>query len=327
MVYLVFLISSGLLVLAAVKLAEHADVIAIRTGLSRLFVGTLLLAFGTSLPELLTMLSSIQNTVPDLAAGNIFGSNMFNIALLGIIDLLYWRANILQRVVGKHILTATFCVLLSACAVFFVQANLPYKIGWIGLDSLCLLIIYIGAVYVLHLHSVGTGLSEEELVDAKVPSLLSGIIGFVFSALLLVFVTPRMVQSAIEIAKITGLSTGFIGTTLVSIITSLPELVTCIVAIRLQAYDLAVGNLFGSIMFNVFSLGISDFFYTKGLFLSDISPVFGLVGILSLILSSLALLSNTINRRRVRFAHADAVLIVLVYLLGIFFTYKRGLAG
>ncbi|MHB9033042.1 MAG: sodium:calcium antiporter [Anaerolineae bacterium] len=327
MVYIIFLVSSALLVLAAVKLAEYADAISLRTGLGRLFIGTLLLAGGTSLPEFLTIITSLQNAAPNLAAGNIFGSNMFNVVLLGLLDLAYWRSSILAQVANKHVMTAGFCVLLSGVAIFFVQAGLPLRIGWIGLDSLVLIALYVGTVYLLHANSVDAGPSAEELAAAKVPPLWTGLVGFSLSVALLILVTPRMVDSAIELAHITGLGTGFVGTTLVSVITSIPELVTCIVAIRLQAYDLAVGNLFGSIMFNLFSLGVTDLFYTKGLFLTDIDPVFGLVGLLSLILVSIALLSNAITRRRFHRSHIDAWLIVVTYVLGIYFIYQRGLAG
>ena len=140
-------------------------------------------------------------------------------------------------------------------------------------------------------------------------------------------VTPWMVETAVAIAETTGIGTGFVGTTLVSLVTSMPEIVTCLVAIRLGAYDLAVGNLMGSVMFNIFSLGLTDVFYTKGLFLTDIDPIFGMVGLLSLILTSMALLSNSMNRRHLRLRHLDGILIVLVYMLGVYFVFKRGLTG
>ena len=91
MTWFIFIASSALLVLAASKLAGFGDAIAVRTGLGRLFVGTLLLAGATSLPELLTSISSLGQGVPDLAAGNLLGSNMFNMLLLAMLDLLARR--------------------------------------------------------------------------------------------------------------------------------------------------------------------------------------------------------------------------------------------
>jgi cation:H+ antiporter len=327
MTWIVFAASSALLVLAAVKLAEYSDTIALRTGLGRLFIGTLLLAGATSLPEFLTSINSLNRSVPDLAAGNMFGSNMFNIFILGLFDVLYWRRNIIIKVANKHILTGGFAVLLGSLAVFFVQAHIPLHVGWLGADSFILIIVYLGGVYLLQRHSPAARLTSEELTNAHVPRLGPALVGFILSAALLIIVTPRLVESSIEIARITGLGTGFVGTTLVGIVTSLPELVTCIVAIRLHAYDLAVGNLFGSVIFNIFALGVTDLFFTKGLFLSEIDPIFGLVGVLSLILTSIALVSNMVHRRRLRFSHLDAVLIIFVYILGILFLYQRGLGA
>ncbi|MHB1357062.1 MAG: sodium:calcium antiporter [Anaerolineae bacterium] len=327
MTWVIFFVSSALLVLAAVKLAEYSDTIALRTGLGRLFIGTLLLAGATSLPEFLTAINSIDQLVPDLAAGNMFGSNMFNILLLGVFDVLYWRHNFLLKVVNRHILTAGFALLLVSLAVFFVQANIPWHIGWVGVDSLVLIAVYLGGVYLLHRQSSSTIPTDEELANAHVPRLVPALIGFALSATLLILVMPRLIQSSVEIATITGLGAGFIGTTLVGIVTSLPEVVTCVIAIRLRAYDLAVGNLFGSVAFNMFALGVTDFFYTKGSFLTDINPIFGLVGMLSVILTSVALLNNTVTRRRARFIHLDAIAIIIIYVLGVLFLYQRGLGG
>ena len=101
-----------------------------------------------------------------------------------------------------------------------------------------------------------------------------------------------MVTSANEIAVITGLGTTFIGTTLVAAVTSLPELVTTLAAVKIGADDMAIGNLFGSNMFNMFALGLTDVFYTPGRFLGAIDPSFLLVGMLGLLMTGLGLIGN-----------------------------------
>mgnify|MGYP000396841488 CR=1 FL=1 len=103
--------------------------------------------------------------------------------------------------------------------------------------------------------------------------------GFGLATLALVVVTPIMVNNAIEIATLTGLSTGFVGTTLVALVTSLPELVTTISAGRIGAYDLAVGNLFGSNIFNIFTLALADLFFIRGRFLSRIPSALTMAGV------------------------------------------------
>ena len=92
---------------------------------------------------------------------------------------------------------------------------------------------------------------------------------------MLVAVAPRLVSSSARIAEqITGLGTGFVGLVLLGMITSLPEMVTTIAAVRMGAYDLAVGNLFGSNIFNMFALGLTDVFLTSGRFMGAIRPLF-----------------------------------------------------
>ncbi len=327
MVWLIFVASSALLVFAAAKLAQYGDLIAMRTGLGRLFVGTLLLAGATSLPELLTSINALHQGVPDLAAGNFMGSNMFNMFLLGVLDLVDRQARILRRVAMRHALTAGLAILLSGLAVFFVLADVQLAIGWLGLDSVC-----IGAVYVAGLRLVRSNNPVATEAPVEIPEetgelrLYQAVIGFAAATALLVMVSPWLVRSSKEIAQITGLGAGFIGTALVGVVTSLPEVATSIAAVRTGAYDMAVGNLFGSNAFNMLALSLTDVFYLGGRFFSVIAPEFALVGMIGLILTSLGLLSNLARvERRLGFVEIDALVIMLGYVIGILFLYSRGI--
>jgi cation:H+ antiporter len=94
------------------------------------------------------------------------------------------------------------------------------------------------------------------------------------------------------------------------------------------AFDLAVGNLFGSSVFNMLGVGIADFFYLEGRFLGAIDPNFALVGLLSLLLTMMALLANLARiERKMLFIELDAVAIILVYLGGMYLLFLRGLGG
>ena len=98
MIWIQFLLSAGVIVFAAIKLAQYGDIIAVRTRLSGMFIGTLLLAGATSLPELLSSLNALAIGEPNLAAGSIFGSSMFNMFMLALLDLLNQQARILRQV-------------------------------------------------------------------------------------------------------------------------------------------------------------------------------------------------------------------------------------
>jgi cation:H+ antiporter len=325
MVWLQFIVSAAVVVLAAIKLAQYGDVIAVRTRLSGMFIGTLLLAGATSLPELLSAINALAIDIPNLAAGSMFGSSMFNMFMLAILDLITQQARILRQVAMNHAVTASLANLLMGLAVFFLLANIDAQIGWIGVDSLAIMGIYMVGVRLIQQQG-GKPPSEMPAEQPGIPSLRRALLGFSLAVLFLVFSTPYVVRSASQIAEMTGLSAGFIGATLLAITTSLPELVATIAAVRIRAYDLAIGNLFGSNLFNMFALGLTDIFYLKGRFLGAIDPTFALVGLLGLSLTSLGLIGNIARvERRLGFVEADALLILFGYLLGMWFLYSRGI--
>ncbi|MBI4926722.1 MAG: sodium:calcium antiporter [Anaerolineae bacterium] len=322
MIWLQFLISAALLIVAATKLAEFGDVIAIRTGLGRLFIGTILLSAATSLPEFLTVINSFEAGDVYLAAGNLFGSNMFNMFMLAVLDLTFQSKRILRVIYSRHALSGTAASLMAGLVLVFIVANIKTMVGWVGLDSILIMIGYIGIIYILRVNSNDAGIVDEEEPDESLPSLWVGLFGFGLAAALLVIVSPWLVESSLGIAERTGLSSGFIGTTLVGITTSLPELVTTIAAARLGAFDLAAGNLFGSNMFNMFALGAADLFYTDGRLLGQIDPVFLLAGLLGLVMTLFGVLGNTARlEKRFWLFEIDGLLLFVIYFVGLYLVY------
>jgi cation:H+ antiporter len=94
---------------------------------------------------------------------------------------------------------------------------------------------------------------------------------------------------------------------------------------RMNAFDMAVGNLFGSSVFNMLALGLADFFFTDGRFLGEIDPNFALVGLLGLLLTNMALVGNLARvERKFLFIEIDAIAIIGVYLLGMYLLFLRG---
>jgi cation:H+ antiporter len=327
MVWIEFIFFSAIVVIAAVKLAEYGDVIAVRTKLGGLFVGTIFLAAATSLPELIASISSFQLGEPNLAAGNFFGSNMVNVVLLALIDLVVFRVPLLRKVALSHALTAALTTVLMVVAVFAILSDMNLMIGWVGVDSILLIVMYFGGIWLIQRESNGPTVVAPAVVtpESGFPTLLVGVAGFTVAAVVLMLAVPQLVSSSVGIAEITGLGTGFVGTVLLSVVTSLPELVAAIAAIRIGAFDMAVGNLFGSSVFNMLALGFSDFFYTEGSLLADIDPVFAMVGLLGLLLTNMALIGTLARvERKIFFIEVDAVAIIIVYLLGLYFLYMRG---
>jgi len=325
MVWVQFIIASAILVFTAMQLAKYGDIIAIRTKLGGMFIGTLLLAGATSLPELLTTINSLNQNVPNLAAGNMFGSNMFNMFMLAVLDLTNQNKRILRQVAMKHALTAGLAILLIGMAIFFIDINQDWKIGWVGLDSIMLMVVYLGGVRLLQGNSPPPPPSTADL-DPKLPPLWKALLGFGIATAILVAVAPLLVSSSAHIAELTGLGAGFVGIILVGMVTSLPEMVTTISAARIGAYDLAVGNLFGSNVFNMFALGLTDVFLTSGRFIGAIDRNFAIAAMLSLILTTLGLIGNLARlERRFFFIELDALLLMLVYFSGLWILYTLGI--
>ena len=326
MMWLKFLLSAAVLVAAATQLAKYGDVIALRTRWSGMFIGLVLLAAATSLPEMFTSISSLNQNTPDLAAGNLLGSNTVNMFLLAVIDLMHRKQRILRKAAMKHALTGSLAVFLIGLVVFFILADIRLQIGWVGLDSLVLIGAYLVAVRLIQSNAAGEShVVEPEEIPEGTPALLTGVLGFLAAAIVLAVDTPVMTASSAEIAQATGLGTTFIGSTLVALVTSMPELVTSLAAARIGLYDMAIGNLFGSVMFNVLAIGLTDLIYTQGRFLAAISPSFLLVAVLGLLMCGLGLIGNVANlERRIGFIELDAMALILLFFGGMWLLYLQG---
>lgn len=327
MVWIQFLLSAAVVVYAAIKLAEYGDIIAVRTKLGGLFVGTIFLAGATSLPELIASISSFSAGVPNLAAGNFFGSNMVNVLLLAIVDVINYQVPLLRRIAISHALTAALTTILMLAAILSMVAGVDFTIGWVGWDSLLIIALYFGGIWLIQRESRGPGPKPTAPEPGPAfPTLRRGVIGFGLTAVILMVVVPFLVNASSEIAVITGLGTGFVGTALLSVVTSLPELLAALAAMRMNAFDMAVGNLFGSSVFNMLGLGIADFFLLDGRFLGAIDENFVLVALLGLLLTNMALVGNLARvERKFLFIEIDAIAIIVVYLLGMYLLFVRGI--
>ncbi|NLF14328.1 MAG: hypothetical protein GX597_21290 [Anaerolineaceae bacterium] len=328
MIWVIFLLSAIIIVLSGIKLAQYGDAIAYHTGLGGVLIGALLVAAATSLTEILTMINSIRQNHLNLAAGNLFGASMINMLILGVLGVAFHRTRILRRVALNHALTASLVVLLLGLAALFILADIGFTLGFVSGDGLILIIVYIGGVWLLRRNSEALPPGEEMPVttESKLPSLRRSLIGFAIITVILVIVTPLLVRSASTIAETTGLGDSFTGILLVSLVTSLPEMVTTVTASRVGAYDLAVSNLFGSSMFNGFTLGLADLIYVRGNFLTAIDPNLAIAGLLAMVLTTLALIGNlTKVEQRVAFIDLDALILILIYLGGLWLLYTRGI--
>jgi cation:H+ antiporter len=331
----IFISSAAVIVYAGTKLSRYGDQIATLTGLGGLWVGVVLMAGATSLPEIFTDVSAALLDAPDLATGDLFGSNMANMLILGVIDLMHRQKRVWQQAAFEHALSAGLAIFLTGLAAFFVLYGSDVKHGGIGLGSMLLLLFYIfGMRVVFRQESNKWRQREQEKVvegqtaeESKPPStreeLRRASIGFAVAALALLVAAPFLAGSANAIAEQSGISATFIGTSLVGITTSLPELVTAIAAVRLGAFDLAVGNLFGSNAFNMAAFFFVDAAYLRGPLFNAVSDTHALTALLSILLMSAALMGIIYRvEKRYLLIEPDSFAIILGYCLGLWLLFQ-----
>lgn len=331
----VFLASAAVIVYAGTKLSRYGDKIANLTGLGGLWIGVVLMAGATSLPEVFTTVSAALIDAPDLAAGDLFGAGMSNMLTLALIDLIHRKKKVWQQAALDHALSAGLAMFLTGFAAFFVLLGLDVKHGGIGLGSMLLLLFYIfGMRLVFRQESTKRRQREYELVvegqsgeEAKQPGKRDGLrrasIGFAAAALALLVAAPFLAGSGKEIAEQSGITDTFIGTSLLGITTSLPELVTAFAAVRLGAFDLAVGNLFGSNAFNMAAFFFVDMAYRSGPLFNSVSDVHAMTALWSILLMSTALMGIIYRvEKRYMLIEPDSFVIILGYCLGLWLLFQ-----
>lgn len=329
---ILFLASASAVVVAGVALARSGDVIAARTRLGGIWVGSIFLALATSLPELTTDIAAIRLGAPDLAAGDIFGSSMANMLILAIVALTP-GAELFRRAALDHVLSASLAIILTAIAAISVLIALPATWLGIGAGPLLLLLAYLAGTRTLYRHSqvlqaagttpeIAAGAAAAAGGPGELPSLRRAIVGFGLAALVILVAAPALATSAERIAELTGIGSSFIGTVLVGLATSLPELATSLAAVRIAAYDLAIGNLFGSNAVNMALFAPLDLAGGATPLFAVISEVHAITALVAIILMGIAL-GAVVYRTRLPGARLESVsfIMLLVYVAGLFFVY------
>ena len=214
-------------------------------------IGVVIVAGGTSLPELASSINAVVTNHPDLAVGAVIGSNIANLLLvMAATSFLIPIENTSQNQINQGLINITLALMLIVMSYFFLPFNYLY-----GILSICLLFIIM-----LFQIRVGT-LNISEVQEKGEYSLIISIIFIVVGIILLIYGSELFVDSAIDIANQLNIPEAIIGVSLVAFGTSLPELVVGILAAIRRKVDFALGNILGSNIYNVLGvLGISSFF-------------------------------------------------------------------
>jgi cation:H+ antiporter len=247
---IVWILAGIILVLwGADRLTEGAVALAEKMNISQMVIGLTVVAFGTSMPEFCVSLVSALKGTPDLAVGNIVGSNIFNALLIVGVAALVAPMHILKSSVNKDL---PFAVLASVALI--VLCYFGHDISRI--DAAILFILFIVFMVVTLKGAKNSG--EEEEGKKKNWPVWKGVLWVVVGLLCLIFGSDIFVDGSTAIARLLGVSDAVIGLTIVAGGTSLPELATSVVAARKGNSDIAIGNVLGSNVFNIlFILGVT----------------------------------------------------------------------
>lgn len=288
MTWTLFALTAAVIVLAGAQLAKYGDVIGERSGLGRTWIGVVLVAATTSLPELFTGFAATALTpLPDIAVGDILGSCMFNLVILSLMDAIQ-PDRISARAHQGHALAIGFgLALMGMAGLGLAGASHWPSFGWVGLYSPLFIAVYLAAMRVTFTYERERlrrdGRTGHVHPTAGRLTLRVALVRYALAAIFVVVGALYLPRLGAALADETGLGQAFVGSLLVAVTTSLPEIVVSIAAVRMGALDLGISNVLGSNLFNLLILGLDDVFYRDGPLLAAVERSH-LVAVLAVVL-------------------------------------------
>ncbi len=315
--FLTLLLGFPLLIKGADWLVDGASSLARRFKMPDLVIGLTVVAFGTSAPELLvSVLSAIQGNT-EIAIGNIVGSNIANILLiLGICALIrplsVKRDTVWKEIPMSFLAIGIMGVMAADSLIDGAITSQLTRIDGLVLISFFIIFLYYSLGLAKQGHEEPVQITQQRKLSISLVYIVAGLVGLVLGGKL-------VVDGAVDLASLLGVSSSLIGLTIVAVGTSLPELATSIVATRRGSVDIAIGNVVGSNIFNVFwILGAS------ALIKPLTTPEYGLVDIaVATAASGVLFLSMFFGRRNV-LEKSQGVLFLLGYAAYVAFLIIRG---
>ena len=262
--YLIFLVAAAAVVFSGIKLSQYGDIVAEISGLGHSFVGIVLISFFTSLPELISTIGAITVVdSPNLAFGNVYGSNIFNMFVIFVLDAVFRKTDLYIRVSRSNVVAGLYAVIIMLITILALTMDFPV-ILWINVISLVIFGTFLYSNYITYRSSDGSEEHESsgENYDHVERKSVFGL--FFFFAFVIVVSGLVMSKSADSIAVSSGLGQSFVGSFMLAVVTSLPEMAACFAALRIGAVNMAFGNLMGSNVFNMVILPFADLLYVKG---------------------------------------------------------------
>ena len=329
-----FAVCGVAIVIAGTRLSRFGDIIGEKLKIGSTWIGLVLLAAITSMPEMITSCTAGAIGAPDMAAGNLFGSNLFNLAILGILGLVMFRRAVWAGKGKRHLLSGSLNGLMMLAALLTILLyrlaswkTLPNELMQlpVGVGSVLLLFLYFLCMSLIFLDERDKSATSAESQSYRNEKLTNVCLKFGVAGAIIVFAGWRMVvlghilaQAPIHLfgARVV-LGQSIIGTLFLAVATSLPELTVCYAAVKIGSVDMAIGNVFGSNIFNVATFFLADLFFTKGPILAYVSEAHVLTGLLVILMSVLFITASTYSRIFWGFKQVPlSAAIVVLWLIG-----------
>jgi cation:H+ antiporter len=323
-----FIICTAVIIYSGSRLSLYGDIIAEKTGLGRTWIGFVMLASVTSLPELMTGISSVAIIgVPNIAVGDVLGSCVFNMLIYAVLDVIYRPMPLSSKAHQGNILSAGFGILLlSLAAAGLILGNRISSPGWIGFYSPIIIVMYFTAIRMVFFYEKRqlSLLTKEMSIELKYSdiSMKTALVKYGINGTVVIVAAVFLPSIGEGLALSTGLGKTFVGNILIALSTSLPELVVSIAAIKMDAVDLAIGNLFGSNIFNLLILAIDDMFFLNGPILSFVETSHAFSAFSAISMTAMAIVGLTYRASKKTMPLAwDSIGITVIYISNLICLY------
>jgi cation:H+ antiporter len=332
LVWLQLVACAAVITVAGAKLSRYGDVIGNKTGVSRSWIGLVIMGAVTSLPELVTGISAVTAAhSPNIAVGDVMGSCVFNLAILVVVDFLYRGESIYRRASQGHILSAGFGVILIGFAGLNVLlgSTVSALAFWhVGAYSPIILLLYLLAIRAVFQYEREQLQAHAEVEASRYPgvTLRQALGRYLLAALAILVAGTWLPFAGVRLAEVMGWHNTFVGTLFVAGATSLPELVVTIAALRIGAIDMAIANLLGSNLFNVAILAVDDVFFLRGPLLSHISPMHAISAVSAVVMTGIVVVA-LVYRPRTRLLRTVGWVSLSLFTLYLLNTYLLFLHG
>jgi cation:H+ antiporter len=330
--WLELLACGAVIAVAGARLSRYGDILADKLSLPASWIGLVLMASVTSLPELVAGVSAVAAAdAPNIAVGDALGSCVFNLAVLVVVDFLHRDEPVYRRASQGHILSAGFGVVMigfaglnvllgakaASLAVWQVGAYAPIIAG--------LYLVAMRSVYQYEREQFAAHVLEEA---GRYPgiTLRQAALQYALAALAVLAAGIALPFVGARLAEATGWHRTFVGTLFVAGATSLPELVVTVSALRIGAVDMAIANLLGSNLFNVLILAVDDVFFRKGPLLAFVSPLHAVSAVSAVVMTGIVVVA-LLYRPKTRVLRTVGWVSIGLFTVYLFNTYVLYLHG